>query len=164
MFFLFFTINAQDNFLFLKSNRFLKIELDYSTAKIGGWESADFFLQKNDREPNYEYLYKKRMLDVFIDFCNRKLPYNCKLVKDYDTNLIMIVKFKTIDLNGTTRAIILIKKIDTNEVLANIEMYAKGGRWNTFLYLSEYAMKYLGENTGKYIEKKVRRQDEYYYN
>jgi len=148
-------LNAQENFDFLIGKSVIA-EFDYSSAKIDKLDAEDFFLEENRSNPNFEYLYKKRMLDIFIENCNNKVDKWCMLYKEKENaEYKMIVKILRIDDDGAHHADIVITKINSNEVLAKFHVGTNGGKWNTFFNLSAEYVEKLGDKTGIYIKRRI---------
>jgi hypothetical protein len=156
-----FRISAQENFSYLKYKKILDIEIDYSNARISDWDAADFFLRENHNNPNYEYLYKKKMFELFVENCNRHLPYECKIIKgDPNAEYKMTVKIRSVDSDdGAASATITITKIESDEVLSTFNAYGKGDRWEPFFDLSQYGFEHLGDDVGRHITKVQKKID-----
>lgn len=157
------TINAQyltsDSFGFLKNERNLALTFDFSETEIEGMTTKEFLAAKyKDRERGEKWLAlaQKEISAKFVcsfneTFIKKGIPLQSR--KFESANYQAIIKAKSFTNKGNMTAVILFTKIDSQDILAKINLSAKGGQFGTLANLMGDGFRNAGKKLAKLIIK-----------
>ena len=157
------TINAQDlingSLGFLKNERNLALTFDFSETEIEGMTTKEFLSAKyNDTERGKKWLAlaQKEISAKFVCSFNEtfiKKGISLQYRKSESANYQAVIKAKSFSNKGNMTAVILFTKVDSQDVLAKINLSAKGGQFGTLANLMGDGFRNAGKKLAKLIIK-----------
>lgn len=149
------------SFACLKGENRMSVYLDFSNATIDNKTEEDFIyymantVREKERDANFaetwENEIKSQLTSTFISNANEELAdedYSLRLTSQQGCNYTLKVAVNSIDDNGNNECDYLIVNTATGEVMAHIEMEAKGGRIGRYVGLLDDGFSTAGEDFG----------------
>jgi hypothetical protein len=151
---------------FLKGETTLTVIYDYSEMQLEQMSMKDFlfvrFPQVDKREKWFKSWNEETIPDLkekFLLNFNKALINNKVSLRSIDaekSNYQATIKVLSVTKKGNTTADVIFTRVNSNEPLAKISIFAKGGHYGTLENLMGDGSKHLGTKLALFIAKKIR--------
>lgn len=147
---------------FLKGEKELEINFDYSKMLIMNNTEEDFLYLKTDQKGEEWRVYwnkevKKSLKFDFVSEFNGKSALHASYKDNPKANYIATVYILTVDSNGKTGSEVVFTQRGSGTILAKIKLNGNGGRFGTLENLMGDAYKRSGENLAKFLRKSIKK-------